>query len=97
MADALECEVREDERLARDFDLVTIEAILFDAGEPVKPVLVGHDPDFSEVAAALIGAPNLSLRKGAFARLDADRPLVAGSGSLRWLISPDLLGGKYSR
>ena len=50
VAEALGCEVREDERLARDFDLVTIEAILFDAGEPVKPVLVGHDPDFSEVA-----------------------------------------------
>ena len=32
------------------FDLVTIEAILFDAGEPAKPVLVGHDPDFSELA-----------------------------------------------
>jgi phosphohistidine phosphatase SixA len=97
VADALDCEVREDERLARDFDLVTIEAILFDAGEPVKPVLVGHDPDFSEVAAALVGAPSLSLRKGAFARFDADRPLVAGSGTLRWLVSPDLLGGRYAR
>jgi phosphohistidine phosphatase SixA len=97
VADVLDCEVREDERLARDFDLVTIEAILFDAGEPVKPVLVGHDPDFSEIAAALIGAPNLSMRKGAFARIDADRPLVAGSGTLRWLVSPDLLGGRYAR
>lgn len=94
VAEALEVAVREDERLAREFDLVTIEAILFDAGEPTKPVLVGHDPDFSDVAASLIGAPNLTLRKGAFARIDADRPLVAGSGTLRWLVSPDLLAGK---
>jgi phosphohistidine phosphatase len=97
VAEAIGVEVRVDERLARDFDLVTIEAILFDAGEPTKPVLVGHDPDFSEVAATLVGAPNLTLRKGAFARIDADRPLVAGSGTLRWLISPDLLSGKTSR
>ena len=87
--------VREDERLARDFDLVTIEASLR-RRRAVKPVLV-VTTRLSEVAAALIGAPSLSLRKGAFARLDADRPLVAGSGSLRWLVSPDLLGGKHAR
>ena len=39
----------------------------------------------------------LSMRKGAFARIDADRPLEAGSGTLRWLVSPDLLGGRYTR
>src|SRR5687768_6419129 len=49
VAEALGGEVREDERLAREVDLVTIEAILFDAGEPLKPVLVGHDPDFSDL------------------------------------------------
>jgi hypothetical protein len=37
------------------------------------------------------------MRKGAFARIDADRPLEAGSGTLRWLVSPDLLGGRYAR
>lgn len=94
VASAIGAEVREDERLARGFDLVTVEAILFDAGEPTKPVLVGHDPDFSEIAAMLTGAPNLTLRKGAFARIDADRPLMPGSGDLRWLVSPDLLAGR---
>ncbi len=97
VAKAHDVPVREDERLAREFDLVTIEAILFDAGEPTKPVLVGHDPAFSDVAAALVGAPNLTMRKGAFARIDADRPLVAGSASLRWLLSPDLLAGRPAR
>ena len=97
VAKALGVEVREDERLAREFDLVTIEAILFDAGEPAKPVLVGHDPDFSDVIATLIGSANVPMRKGAFARIDAGRPLAAGSGTLRWLVSPDLLAGRSAR
>jgi phosphohistidine phosphatase len=94
VAKALDIEVREDERLAGEFDLVTIEAILFDAGEPTKPVLVGHDPDFSDVLATLIGSSNVPMRKGALARIDADRPLVAGAGTLRWLVPPDLLAGR---
>ncbi len=97
VAKALDIEVREDERLAREFDLVTIEAILFDAGEPTKPVLVGHDPDFSDVLATLIGSANVPMKKGAFARIDAVRPLAAGSGTLRWLVSPDLLAGRSAR
>jgi len=91
VAEALGCEVREDERLARDFDLVTVEAILFDAGEPLKPVLVGHDPDFSDLVATLCATDNVPMRKGAFARIDAERPLASGGGTLRWLVAPDLL------
>jgi phosphohistidine phosphatase len=91
VAAALGREVRQDDRLAGGFDLVTIEAMLFDAGEPVKPVLVGHDPDFSELVATLCATANVPMRKGAFARIDASRPLSPGAGTLRWLVSPDLL------
>jgi phosphohistidine phosphatase SixA len=97
VAAAIGSEVREDERLARDFDLVTVEAILFDAGEPVKPVLVGHDPDFSDLLATLCATSNVPLRKGAFARIDVDRPLAQDAGTLRWLVSPDLLASRSSR
>jgi phosphohistidine phosphatase len=96
VAEALGVEVREDERLAREFDLVTVEAILFDAGEPVKPVLVGHDPDFSDVLATLCGTASVPMRKGAFARIDVSRPVAPGTGTLRWLVSPDLLAGRNS-
>ena len=91
VAAALEVEVRVDDRLGGPLDLVAIEAILFDAGEPVRPVLVGHDPDFSELVAALCGVEDLRMRKGALARVDAIRPLEPASGTLRWLVPPDLL------
>ena len=62
-----------------------------DAGGPARPVIVGHDPDFSELLALLSGASDLPMRKGAFALVDAERPLAAGAGTLRWLVPPDLL------
>jgi phosphohistidine phosphatase len=97
VAAALGREVRHDERLAGGFDLVTVEAILFDAGQPLKPVLVGHDPDFSELVASLCATADVPMRKGAFARIDAVRPLSPGGGTLRWLVSPDLLQGRRDR
>lgn len=80
-----------DERLAGDLDAAVLEAILRDAGDPVRPVLVGHDPDFSDLLSVLSGAGDVPMKKGALARVDADRPLAAGRGVLRWLVPPDLL------
>jgi phosphohistidine phosphatase SixA len=93
VAAELGSDVRVDERLGGSLDLVMVEAILFDAGEPGRPVLVGHDPDFSELLETIAGAPDLPMRKGALARIDTPRPLRAGSGTLRWLVPPDLLQG----
>jgi hypothetical protein len=31
------------------------------------------------------------MKKGAFLRIDVDRPLRAGPGRLAWLVPPDLL------
>ena len=80
-----------DDRLAGALDVKTIETLLRDAGDPSRPVIVGHDPDFSELLAELCGAPEIPMRKGAFARVDIERPLQAGAGTLRWLVPPDLL------
>jgi phosphohistidine phosphatase len=82
-----------DERLGRALDHVTIEAVLFDLGEPRRVMLVGHDPDFTELVSALAGAREIPMKKGALARVDAARPLEPGGGVLRWLIPPDLLPG----
>jgi phosphohistidine phosphatase SixA len=52
-------------------------------------VLVGHDPDFSDLVSWLSGFP-ISLRKGALAKVDLpDRAVGPGRAQLRWLLPPD--------
>lgn len=80
-----------DERLGGPLDLETIEAILGAHGDPLEPVLVGHDPDFSDLVGVLCSAAGVPMRKGTFARIEVDRPIVPGTGALRWLVPPDLL------
>ena len=82
---------RIDVRLADPLSLSVIERILVDAGDPAQPLLVGHDPDFSELVALLTGALDLPMRKGALARIDAERPLQPGCGTLRWLLPQELV------
>lgn len=91
VARMLHRDVQVDPRLGGPLELATLEAILADAGDPARPVLVGHDPAFSDLAGELTGAPGLQLRKGALARIDVERPLEPGEGILRWLVPPDLL------
>ncbi len=83
--------VRLDERLAGGFAPEDVDAILADAGGPLRPVLVGHDPDFSELLAWLAQAHGVSMKKGAFARVDVRGSIANGQASLRWLLPPDLL------
>ena len=83
--------IRLDERLAGGFDPALLDVILADAGGPSHPVVVGHDPDFSQVLGWLAGADGLTMKKGAFARVDVRGPIAGGRGTLRWLIPPDLL------
>jgi phosphohistidine phosphatase len=90
VADRLGVEVADDARLGGMLDLDVVEAILRDAGDPVRPLLVGHDPDFSDLLETLCGAP-IPMRKGAFARIEVDRPLEARGGTLRWLLPPDAI------
>jgi phosphohistidine phosphatase SixA len=72
-------------------DIAGVDAIIRGAGNHRRVVLVGHDPDFSELLSTLVGAPSLSIRKGALARVDLDQPIQPGGGVLRWLLPPDLL------
>ena len=77
--------------LASSLDLDSLDRLLTRAGNPRRPLLVGHDPDFSMLAADLAGVAELPVRKGTLLRIDTRRPLQAGSGVLRWLLPPDLL------
>jgi len=79
------------DRLAGGLDVESLDELLDEAGMPTRPLLVGHDPEFSETVSALIGAVGIAVRKGALVRIDATLPLVEGGGELRWLIPPDAL------
>jgi phosphohistidine phosphatase len=83
--------VRIDDRLGESFDPAAVDAILADAGGPRKVVLVGHDPDFSQILAWLTDSDGLTMKKGAFARADVRGTVADGRGTLRWLVPPDLL------
>lgn len=92
VADLLGAVARIEPRLGEPLDLATLDAILDDAGSLRRPIVVGHDPDFSELVSELVGSPIL-MRKGAMARIDVEHPLEPGAGDLRWLLPPDLLRG----
>lgn len=52
-------------------------------------MIVGHEPDFSGVAAALIGAASgaLVLKKAGLIRVDTGARVERGRGRLRWLLT----------
>ena len=93
VAGHLGVDVATDDRLAGPLDLARLDAVLDDAKDPDRPMLFGHDPDFSDLVAELCGA-DVPMRKGALAKIEVDRPLEAGGGTLRWLIPPDAVRPK---
>jgi phosphohistidine phosphatase len=93
VADRLGLRPTTDDRLADGLSLGAFERVLSDAGDPGSIILVGHDPDFSELLGLLTGASLSTLRKGALARIDAPRPLEPDSAVLRWLLPPELVPG----
>ena len=55
VATPLEIPIRVVDALAGPLDLELVERLLDASGDPVRPLLVGHDPDFSFLAAELLG------------------------------------------
>jgi phosphohistidine phosphatase len=89
VAKALDIPVRVDQRLAGGFGMRSLVELL-DSVAARQPMLVGHDPDFSALLASLVGSRGIEMRKGALAGIDLAWPLERGSGSLRFLLSPEL-------
>ena len=89
LGSALGLDVRFHDGLAGPLDLDGLTTILADSGNPERPILVGHDPDFSDLVSELVGSA-VALKKGALARIDLASPPAAGEGVLRWLVPPEL-------
>ena len=92
VAKAVGSKVVVDPRLAADLDADALADILLAHADADRPCVVGHDPDFSELLGELLGLPPIPMRKGAIARVDVEkRDRLAGRGTLRFMIPPDLL------
>ncbi|MCI4354971.1 MAG: histidine phosphatase family protein [Thermoplasmata archaeon] len=84
-----------DERLAGALDPALVTDILLAAGPALRPCLVGHDPDFSELLGELVGTSPISMRKGTLARVDfAGSEVAPGRGILRYLVPPEVVPSK---
>jgi phosphohistidine phosphatase SixA len=90
VADAIGIAVAVDDRLGGPLEVDDVNDIVKRAGG-TSIVLVGHDPDFSDLCALLTGTEYLPMKKGALARLDMALPLAANGGVLRWLLPPELV------
>jgi phosphohistidine phosphatase len=91
IAEALGVPLRAEPLLGMEVDLLDLDRLLAAGGDPPSAMIVGHDPDFTEILEELTGASSMPMVKGAIARLDCTRPLVPGAGVLRWFVPPDLL------
>jgi phosphohistidine phosphatase len=89
VADAIGIAVTVDERLGGPLDPDDVGDIAERVGG-TSVVLVGHDPDFSNLCALLTGSEYLPMKKGTLARIDMAVPVQPNGGVLRWLLPPEL-------
>ena len=85
-ADVLDVEMREDDRIEPGFDVSALKKLLREnAAQSV--MVVGHEPDFSEVIGELTGG-RIKLSKAGVAFVDLDQSTM--TGELRWLLPPKI-------
>lgn len=76
-----------DKRLAPGFGLKHLEKVMRDFAETGVLMLVGHDPDLSELVRSVTGGGRLSVRKGGLAQVEVPNPKVM-KGRLLALLVP---------
>jgi phosphohistidine phosphatase len=77
------------DELSPGFAIAALEALTHDLGSDDDVLLVGHEPDFSEMVAELTGGAQVEMKKGGLARVDVElyHPM---RGTLIWLIAPKI-------
>ena len=90
VARALDMKVDENPLLKPGFNLDALDILLGQYVEFNRLMIVGHEPDFSQVIAQLIGGGTILMRKGGLARVDISE-LHPPHGELVWLLTPSVL------
>jgi phosphohistidine phosphatase len=78
-ADALKLPVTEADELTPGASLASLTRLLDAHGDARRVVVVGHEPDFSQIIGELIAAPHparLALKKGGCARVDVKQGVL---------------------
>jgi phosphohistidine phosphatase len=80
--------------LGHGYSVAAVVKLLAKFPPTARVALVGHEPDFSELATALIGGKTglgLQLKKSGIAGIRFDGPAEAGAGTLLYLLKPSHL------
>jgi phosphohistidine phosphatase len=80
-----------DHRLRPGCRLGTIQDLVGGLSDE-RVVIVGHEPDMSDIVGQLTGG-RVKFKTGGFARIRIDR-VEPGQGLLLWLLSPETFGGR---
>ncbi len=91
VAKTLDMKIDENPLLKPGFDLHALEDLLAQYADSNHIMIVGHEPDFSQVISQLIGGGTIVMKKGGLARVDIKTPHPP-QGELVWLLTPSLLG-----
>ena len=90
------CAVREADRLYGYGSEALVGEIRLEADLTNTVLVVGHEPTCSEAVSRLIGGGQVLMPTAALVRVDFDAErwcdIAAGEGTLRWLVTPRLLG-----
>jgi phosphohistidine phosphatase len=86
----LQAKLSEDQRLASGFNEVQLHDILHEHARANAVMLVGHEPDLSDVIGKLIGGGRVAMKKGGLALVELPNPQTK-RGELLWLFPPKWL------
>ena len=73
--------------LAPGCDVAQLRDLLGEYRSAERIMVVGHEPDFSDLISALTGGSRIMLKKGGLARVDLET-VSDGAGTLVWLLPP---------
>jgi phosphohistidine phosphatase len=86
VADRLDLSVQTERALGSGCTLAHLSEALHEREARGSVLVVGHEPDFSDMIGELIGGGYVEMKKGSLACLDVQAP-VHGGGVLAWLLT----------